>query len=185
MSDQQQVASHHYSMLHKVLCIPRINTMVPELPILKRNGNKSIRNTKEKQTSPTFSSQEIKHLAQCIGYKQVFSKCLWYIRRKIGILIDHTNSQKVFPSKNYQLAYPKNGIFYIKMIVKELRGGPVVKNLPSNAGDTGSIPGQGTKISHATGQLRPHATTTELTCHNQTEARAPQLRPDADKNKYF
>ena len=56
MSDQQQVASHHYSMLHKVLCIPRINTMVPELPILKRNGNKSIRNTKEKQTSPTFSS---------------------------------------------------------------------------------------------------------------------------------
>ena len=32
-------------------------------------------------------------------------------------------------------------------------GGPVVKNLPSNAGDTGSIPGQGTKIPHAVGQL--------------------------------
>ena len=41
-------------------------------------------------------------------------------------------------------------------------GGPVVKNPPSNAGDVGSIPGQGTKISHATGQLSPHATTTEL-----------------------
>ena len=41
-------------------------------------------------------------------------------------------------------------------------GGPVVKNPPSNAGDMGSIPGQGTKIPHATGQLSPHATTTDL-----------------------
>ena len=41
-------------------------------------------------------------------------------------------------------------------------GGPVVKNLPSNAGDAGSIPGQGTKIPHATGQLSPCAATTEL-----------------------
>ena len=30
-------------------------------------------------------------------------------------------------------------------------GGPVVKNLSSNAGDTCSIPGEGTKISQATG----------------------------------
>ena len=42
-------------------------------------------------------------------------------------------------------------------------GGPVVKNLPYNAGDAGSIPGQGTKISHAAGQLSPSTTTTELT----------------------
>ena len=34
-------------------------------------------------------------------------------------------------------------------------GGPVVKNLPSNAGDVGSIPDQGTKIPHALGQLSP------------------------------
>ena len=32
-------------------------------------------------------------------------------------------------------------------------GGPVVKNLPCNAGDVGSIPGQGTKIPHDTKQL--------------------------------
>ena len=38
-------------------------------------------------------------------------------------------------------------------------GGPVVKNLPSNAGDTGSNPGQETKNPHATGQL-------SLQCHN-------------------
>ena len=38
---------------------------------------------------------------------------------------------------------------------RELPGGPVVKNLPSNAGDVGSIPDQGTKIPHALGQLSP------------------------------
>ena len=30
-------------------------------------------------------------------------------------------------------------------------GGPVVKNPPSNVGDTGSIPAWGTKIPHAAG----------------------------------
>ena len=33
-------------------------------------------------------------------------------------------------------------------------GGPVLNNLPSNAGAVGSIPGQGMEIPHATGQLR-------------------------------
>ena len=38
-------------------------------------------------------------------------------------------------------------------------GGSVVKNLPSNAGDMGLIPGQGTKIRHAMRQLSlPDAT---------------------------
>ena len=31
----------------------------------------------------------------------------------------------------------------------------MVKNLPCHAGDTGSIPGQGTKIPYAMGQLTP------------------------------
>ena len=39
--------------------------------------------------------------------------------------------------------------------------GPVVKNSPCNAGKVGSIPGQGTKIQHATEQPGPHATTTD------------------------
>ena len=38
----------------------------------------------------------------------------------------------------------------------------MVKSLPYNGGDVGSIPGQGTKIPHATGQLSPNAITTEL-----------------------
>ena len=37
--------------------------------------------------------------------------------------------------------------------------GPGVKNPP--AGDMGSVPGRGTRIPHATGQLNPHATTRE------------------------
>ena len=57
-----------------------------------------------------------------------------------------------------------------KKTLRDIPGGPVVKNPPSNAGDTGSIPGWGTKIPHAAGQLRPRATTTELARHNQTEA---------------
>ena len=39
------------------------------------------------------------------------------------------------------------------MLPRDFPGGLVVKNLPANAGDMGSIPGQGTKTPHATGQL--------------------------------
>ena len=52
-------------------------------------------------------------------------------------------------------------------------GGLVVQNLPSNAGDAGSIPGQGTKIPHAAGQLSPHTTA--------REAQELQQRPSEDK----
>ena len=37
----------------------------------------------------------------------------------------------------------------------------MVKSLPSNAEDWGSVPAQGTKIPHALGQLSPCAPTTE------------------------
>ena len=53
--------------------------------------------------------------------------------------------------------------------------GPAVKNLPSNAGDEGSILGQGTEIPHATGQLSPYTTT--------REAHMPQQRASAAKKK--
>ena len=45
------------------------------------------------------------------------------------------------------------------MTIWNFPDGLVVKNQPSNIGDVGSIPGQGTKIPHAVGQLRPHAWT--------------------------
>ena len=56
----------------------------------------------------------------------------------------------------------------------EFLGGPVVKNLPYNAGDTGLIPGQGTKNPHATGQLSPRATTAKLACLER--AHVPKLQ---------
>ena len=47
---------------------------------------------------------------------------------------------------------------------RDLPGGPVVKNLPSNSGDSSSVPGRGTKIPHAAERLEsppllrsPHA----------------------------
>ena len=48
---------------------------------------------------------------------------------------------------------------------RDFPGGPVAKNLPSSAGDTGSIPGLGSKIPLALEQLTLCAT---------TRVRAPQ-----------
>ena len=42
----------------------------------------------------------------------------------------------------------------------------MVKNLPCNAEDMGSIPGWETKILHATEQLSLFTATTELSCQN-------------------
>ena len=62
--------------------------------------------------------------------------------------------------------------FPLKNNIGDFPGGPVVKNTPSNAGDTGSIPGRGTKIPHAAGQLSPRAATTDPM---RSGACAPQL----------
>ena len=45
-------------------------------------------------------------------------------------------------------------------------GGPWIKAPPCRAGNAGSIPGQGTKLPHAAGQLSPQTATTEPTGHN-------------------
>ena len=54
-------------------------------------------------------------------------------------------------------------------------GGTVVKDPPVYAGDMGSIPGQGTKIPHATNRVHelkilqrkiPHDSNKESVCHN-------------------
>ena len=55
---------------------------------------------------------------------------------------------------------------YQSLIINgNLPGGLVVKNPPSNAGDMGLIPGQGTKIPHAMWQLNPYTTTRENPTH--------------------
>ena len=49
----------------------------------------------------------------------------------------------------------------ITLEIRDFPGGPVVKNLPYDAGDVGLTSGQGTKIPHAAEQLSLHAQTTE------------------------
>ena len=66
----------------------------------------------------------------------------------------------------WNLKYDRNGDFL----------GLVVENLPSNAGDLGSIPDQGTKIPHAIGQLNLHATV--------RSPRIPQGRPRTAKTEH-
>ena len=65
-------------------------------------------------------------------------------------------------------------LFIVAKLVmpRDFPGGPVVKNLPANAGDRGSIPGQGrshvlwSNWDHAPWLLNPHAVTSESTCCN-------------------
>ena len=68
------------------------------------------------------------------------------------------------------------------MYCRDFPGGPAVKNPPSNAGDTGLIPGWGTKIPHATGQLslraanyRAHALWSLRATIRVRNSRMPQL----------
>ena len=56
-------------------------------------------------------------------------------------------------------------------------GAPVVKNLPYNAGDGGSIPSEGAKIPHGLEQLNPCARTTETA--PQLESQGTALKPPA------
>ena len=67
---------------------------------------------------------------------------------------------------------------------QDFPGGPVVKNPLSDAADTGSVPGQGTKIPHAMGQLSPQSNfwaclqqATESMCSGPCTP--PQDSPDA------
>ena len=61
--------------------------------------------------------------------------------------------------------------------MRDFPGGPVVKNPPSNAGDASSIPGRGTKIPYAAGQL----SLCSGACTPQQRFRVLQLRPDPAK----
>ena len=60
----------------------------------------------------------------------------------------------------------------------------MVRNLPSIAGDEGSIPGQGTKITHAPGQLSPLTTTREARVHPGLETKHKHNK-QKKLSKYF
>ena len=83
--------------------------------------------------------------------------------------------QIYFPTLGSKFLFSSNkfgDLWDQKATVRDFPGGPVVKNPPYNAGDAGSIPGQGTKIPHAAGQLSPRATTAEPVCCKLQSPRA-------------
>ena len=49
----------------------------------------------------------------------------------------------------------------VRSQIRDFPGGPVVANPPPSAGDRGLIPGMGTKLPHAVGQVHLRATTRE------------------------
>ena len=53
----------------------------------------------------------------------------------------------------------------------------MVKNMPLNAGDEGSIPGQGNKMPCAAWPLSLYAAITDPACCNQAEAHTLQQEP--------
>ena len=61
-------------------------------------------------------------------------------------------------------------------------GGPVVKNSPSNAGDKGLLPGWGTKISYAMGQLSLHSTLEKPELCSKTPAQ-PKLKKSRGRRR--
>ena len=63
--------------------------------------------------------------------------------------------------------------------LRNFDGGPVVKTLPSNAEDTGLIPGGGTKILHAAEQLSLHTAAREAASLQLDKAHMLQQRTSA------
>ena len=57
----------------------------------------------------------------------------------------------------------------------------MVKNLPSNAGDKDSVPDWEIKSPHAEGQLSPHPTNTEPTCHSEYPEQFLKKDPKGEK----
>ena len=69
-----------------------------------------------------------------------------------------------------------------KSLIWDLRGGLMVKNPPCNAQDMGLIPGLGTKIPHAKGQVSLCAATIEA-CAPQQRVCVPQQKIPQDVMK--
>ena len=62
--------------------------------------------------------------------------------------------------------------------MRNLPGGPVVKNPSCNAGDAGLIPGWGNKIPHIVGQRSLHATTLSSCTTTGEPSKCPEKVPN-------
>ena len=78
------------------------------------------------------------------------------------------------------------GVVWLKACLRDFPSGSVFENLPSNAGDTGSIPGRGTKILRAAGQLGLSALTRESSrAHCNKELVQPKIKKKKKKEQSF
>ena len=74
------------------------------------------------------------------------------------------NKEQKEPVPIHELVSVQQGLLphkEVKYLKQGFSGGPVVKNLPSNARNEGLIPGGGTKTPQATGHLSFQVTTIE------------------------
>ena len=85
-----------------------------------------------------------------------------------------TGRSKVYPV--WSLGQEEK-ISLVKTLQRVVLGGPVVKNPPSGAGDAGSIPGRGIKISHASEVLSPHTAPREYVLSKACASRQDKLCP--------
>ena len=69
-----------------------------------------------------------------------------------------------------------------KSLIWDFHDGLMVKNLPCNAWDMGLIPGLGTKIPHAKGQVSLYIATTEA-CAPQIESLCASAKDSARYNE--
>ena len=105
------------------------------LVFLTQGLGKELSNTPPEPYSRTFYPHAVKHLS--VTHSIMWSFCTRELSLDDKVIYIFFKSPRDFPR------------------------GPVVKNPPCNAGDAGSIPGQGTHIPYAMEQLRPCALTTE------------------------
>lgn len=84
------------------------------------------------------------------------------IRKHHPVNLPPTNQKKV-----KHPATLNTNVAFKNPFLKDFPSGPVVMNMPYNAGDTSLIPGKGTKIPHAAGQLSPSSATRESMCCNE------------------
>ena len=111
------------------------------LVFLTQSLGKELSNTPPEPYSRTFYPHAVKHLS--VTHSIMWSFCTRELSLDDKVIYIFFKSPRDFPR------------------------GPVVKNPPCNAGDAGSIPGQGTKIPHAIELLSLHTTTRESVCHNK------------------
>ena len=76
-----------------------------------------------------------------------------FVRQSFHLQQPFNPCSKIIWTPNKTLKSESVSDLHFLIKYRDFPGGPVVKNLPANAGDMGSTPGPGARIPHASGQL--------------------------------